>query len=145
MLRARIIKGGALIIWDFHPVAACLNAEMVFAANYPLQSRTFLREYGVVGYASKACDYTMLARKREAAPHEYKNPHKVYYSEHSMSAIISGLSANGNYEIRRFEEFDFSWEERSLPWLIETTSRKFEAPRGTPVVPLTFGMHCVAK
>jgi SAM-dependent methyltransferase len=133
----RVAAGGLVVVWDFHPVVACLGADARWTRDYPLKSYTYHRSFGVVDYTGDPSAYRMVARNT-AADSAYDNPHRVYFSEHPLSSIITAITSDSHYSLVRLREYFFSWEERCLPWLVEDRPRRWISPRGMPAIPLTF-------
>lgn len=136
-LARRLMKiNGQLILWDFHPILHCFDGDLMAVLDYPFDSRSYVRDAGVADYASDENDFHLVARSGRRQRRQ-ENIHKVYFSGHSMGTIVDGALRAG-FRLVSFKEFPFCWEERHLPWLVETEDRRFEAPLGATRIPMTF-------
>ena len=137
LARSQLRENGSMLIWDFHPIVKCLDSDMKFAVDYPLDSYSFIRDEGVRDYVSSESKYTLVSRNPDSDLSSYENTNSVYFTHHSIPDLITSGLENG-FTLSSFEEYGFLWEEKYLPWLEEVSPRRYEAPDSTPQVPLTF-------
>jgi hypothetical protein len=131
---------GEVCIWDIHPLPTCLDEHGTVVRNYPIRPTSYQRTDGVRDYVGQNDDFALLNRSPDQSLH-FLNPLPVWFSEYSYSHVIEAAVRSGEFQLRSFKEFSFSWEEKLVPWLTVNAGGIYSVPSPWPEVPLTYWLR----
>ncbi len=133
----RVMCGGLLLLWDFHPLVRCVDSDRCFVRDYLTTSQSTARPSGLSNYVFDPENYSM-----ERSPNTIHEcgwePCPINVIEYSFGNLISAIGRRSLFKIVCFNEFDYSWEERCYSWQQEVAKRRFETKSGSIRIPATF-------
>lgn len=137
-LRRVVAPGGRLLVWDFHPLATCLDDNLGLKVDYPDKvTRRFHRD-GVEDYVAEERDCVLPSRRLENRRRSnFANPHAAVDYVWTIGEIVTSLASAG-WILQGLREMCHIWGERYRRAQVEVSPMTFGFPPSQVRLPMTF-------
>jgi len=119
-----LVRGGSLLIWEFHPNVFQFNPENgKFDNKFVFDVQTIRHESGVDGYIDK----TIFLDDSIIISSDFKNIYSVRYNIYSLSKIINS-AIESNLIIESFREYPYIYGEKWGDYYEEKSDAMYSIP-----------------
>ncbi len=142
---ARVLRpSGHLCIWEFHPIAACLDEDLYLAEDYPMVRQERYHPGGVEDYVSDEEALILPSQEaRDTSISRFVNDFAAVDYIWPVGSIVERLCGAG-FRILKCSELTHVWGERYRRGLVPSgVGSRFTFPSTSRALPLTVVFDCI--